>query len=196
MTSNIAANNQPTANHFVYIQKLAQPLGDVTRPTAYARFYTGEAQDVEVRTDEHMRGVGSKMLAYAVEQGIAFEVELIIGCDSAATAKVLEKLIKSRGGVERQLPSLRKLAQSVVTMEILKGRGRKDPHAVVEARQQRLNKRAQQRREDAAFDAAIGGSAEIVYGGARPIYEEPIYTPGVPAYLWADQPCADYDLAY
>jgi len=73
----------------VYIVELARPLGNSTHS---ARFYVGWTVNLENRMWHHRHGSGSRFLAAAAEQGIAFDVVLWIpGAD-----KSVERRIKNR----------------------------------------------------------------------------------------------------
>lgn len=58
----------------VYLLHLAAPLGNLANTRAMAQHYIGWCLDLDERIEQHRRGIGSKMLAAAVQRGITFEV--------------------------------------------------------------------------------------------------------------------------
>lgn len=58
----------------VYLLHLAAPLGNLQNTRAQAQHYIGWCLDLDERIEQHRRGLGSKMLAAAVQRGISFEV--------------------------------------------------------------------------------------------------------------------------
>ena len=106
----MAATCMPRVRHrgalphvgYVYVIRLAQPLGNPANMRARARFYVGWALDPKARLAEHRAGRGAKMLAAAVERGITFRII----CTVPGTRR-FERKVKDSHNVPQLLRSWR-----------------------------------------------------------------------------------------
>lgn len=80
----------------VYRYHAAQPLGDTSRPTAWASHYTGKTIDMDMRDGKHHDGTGAKLLRAATARGIPFQLETIYACANEQLADDLEIWFKVR----------------------------------------------------------------------------------------------------
>ncbi len=76
----------------VYILKFDRPLGNPANKHGQAQFYVGYAKNVEGRLHYHLAGRGACITRAAVQQGIGFEVVLVIKEGDRA----LERKIKAQ----------------------------------------------------------------------------------------------------
>ena len=60
----------------IYVIEFSTPIGNITNPRGYSKFYVGwcKSGEEERRLHEHRTGLGAKITAWAAANGIQFDI--------------------------------------------------------------------------------------------------------------------------